>query len=345
MTERGISALPGPDERSSRPRPGIPSITARFGDTWPEVERPLRAYLASLGAARHQIDDLVQETAARALERGVPYSDGADLRRWCFVVARRAWIDEVKRNRRAEPLDNNAAGRADAAGEDALLRVEDRHVVRQVERLLAQLRQADRDILVDRTVSADAAERNRRNVARHRARARLKVLIGPLAGGGILGCPGWLRRLGRPVAVAGLPAVAVIALVGTPYVGQADDDPPPSHPAAAGESGRAVRAAAPGSSARAAMPMPMPTQSPPSVPQPAAPDGDASTLGRHPRAEVTAPAGTHASLRRDDKSPGEPLICLSGDLATFCVDAPIDEGTSGAASATAAVPAARAAGM
>lgn len=344
MTERGISVLPGPDERSSGPRRGNASITARFADTWPRVERPLRAYLASLGAPGHQIDDLVQETAARALERDIAYSDDADLRRWCFVVARRAWVDEVRRDRRAQPADSPAE-RPDPAGDEALRRVEDRHVVRQVERVLAQLRQADRDILIDQSVAADAAERNRRNVARHRARARLKVLIGPLAGAGVFGCPSWLRRLGRPAAVAGLPAMAVIAFVGTPHLGQAPN-PAPSYPAVAGDgtSGPGIAAPGPVPGSRAAFQMPMPAQAAVSAPRSPASEADAAPSDSHPRVEVTAPAGTHVTLRRDDKSPGEPLVCLSGDLANLCVGAPLEPESAGVGSAAAGGAAAQASG-
>jgi hypothetical protein len=169
------------------------------------------------------------------------------------------------------------------------------------------------------------------------------VLIGPLAGAAIFGCPSWLRRLARPAAVAGVPAMAFLALVGAPQVGEVDTPPHPP-PAAAHEATSTVGTVS-GHHQSASVPLrkSAPAPQPAPAPQQAAPDGDAATWESHPEVDVTAPAGTHVSVRQDDQSPGEPVICLSGDLAEFCLDAPVEPGRSGAAAAAAAA-ATRAAG-
>ena len=107
----------------------IPPDAGRLGRAWPEVEPRLRCFLGSLGATRHQVDDLVQETAARALERQIPFDTPADLRRWCFVVAKRLWIDEIRSSRRLAALDE-ACETPGAMSEGPLHRVEDRAVLR-----------------------------------------------------------------------------------------------------------------------------------------------------------------------------------------------------------------------
>lgn len=291
------------------------------------MERPLRAYLASLGAPAHQIDDLVQETAARALERAVPYEDAADLRRWCFVVARHAWVDEVRRAGRSAPLDH-ADGQHALAVDDALRRVEDRHVLRQIGRALPGLREADRNALMSRAGSEpDAGERNRRNVARHRARARLRLVIGPLAGAGALPFPACLRRLWRAAPLTVAPAIVALgAIFGSVPTPGSSSVPPEAAvldvlPRPGAVSIDAPPAVVPTGTATRGRELGSPVHG---RPAPTLPEG--SLPSEHPRVAVTAPAGTHVSVVRDEQEPGEPLICLDGDLVNACLDLPAPVG-------------------
>jgi hypothetical protein len=170
--------------------------------------------LASLGSARHEIDDLVQETAARALEHRVPFDSAADLRRWCFVVARRLLIDEIRAQRRRAPLETAAAD-ADPVSAAELSRVEDRALLRHVAASWHTLKAADKAALKTVTTvpaQSDRAEQNRRNVARHRARGRLRALVGPLAAASGL-FPSLRRLQPRPTPVlSGVPVLAAMAV-------------------------------------------------------------------------------------------------------------------------------------
>ena len=181
-----------------------PLLTQNFTDLWRDVYEPLRCYLASTGLARHDIDDITQETATRALERGVAATDVVTFRRWVFVVAKHLAFDLYRARRRWADIDE-AAG-VDVAQESALIRVEDRHLLRTVSRAVAALPRGERDSLVgSSSAGVSAADRNRTNVARHRARRRLRHLVGPLAV-----AVAWLRHPGHSTAVGGALAAAAL---------------------------------------------------------------------------------------------------------------------------------------
>lgn len=165
------------DTTPQSPHRTTAAITADFAATWPAVETPLRRYLGSIGVSRHDIDDLVQETASRAIGFKVPYNDAGDLRAWSFVVARRLLANLHRSRRRQVALDGTQ--RPDPRQDDLMAQVEDRLIVEQVLAASAELTVAERRHLGVRS-SGTTAERNRANVSRHRARQHLRKLVGPL---------------------------------------------------------------------------------------------------------------------------------------------------------------------
>jgi RNA polymerase sigma-70 factor (ECF subfamily) len=74
----------------------------------------VRRFARSLSGNRHDADDLMQATAERVLERGVP--DDVDVVRWMFKVCRNLWIDQV----RAQNVRDKAASRPELAEEPAV---------------------------------------------------------------------------------------------------------------------------------------------------------------------------------------------------------------------------------
>lgn len=81
----------------------------------------IRRFACSLTGNRDDGDDLLQSTAERVLEHGVP--EGVDLSRWMFRVCRNLWIDEI----RSRTVRRDAAARPElseggiVSGEDVAL--------------------------------------------------------------------------------------------------------------------------------------------------------------------------------------------------------------------------------
>jgi RNA polymerase sigma factor (sigma-70 family) len=150
----------------------------RFGDVWPQVSRRLQRTLMKRGTPPADAEDLVQETAVRALQAAVPFDSADDLFGWSLVVARRLAIDAHRRHRLILDVDV-----PDRAGPHIVDRqVEARLSLEAVAAALAELSPRDRRALlavVDGT-GDDRREAVRINVQRHRARARLRVRLGEL---------------------------------------------------------------------------------------------------------------------------------------------------------------------
>jgi RNA polymerase sigma-70 factor (ECF subfamily) len=110
-----------------------------------EVLPQLRRFSRSLTGNRHDGDDLMQATAERVLERGVP-SD-AEVLPWMFKVCRNLWIDEL----RARQVRVRAASRPELAEEPVVSGeavVVGELTLREVERALATLPEEQRAVLV-----------------------------------------------------------------------------------------------------------------------------------------------------------------------------------------------------
>jgi RNA polymerase sigma-70 factor (ECF subfamily) len=67
----------------------------------------LRRFAYGLTGSMHDADDLLQATAERVLERGMPPDAAAD--RWMFRVCRNIWIDELRSRRTRSAVSLDAA--------------------------------------------------------------------------------------------------------------------------------------------------------------------------------------------------------------------------------------------
>ncbi len=292
-----------------RERESGPTVTADFAATWPAVEAPLRRYLTSMGVNGHDIDDLVQETASRALASTVPYASANDLRAWAFVVARNLLTDLYRARRRHVTFD--APRHADLAQDDLMRQVEDRLFLATVVASAASLTEDERRHLVA-TTSGTARERNRAAVARHRARQHLRKLVGPLVAVAVL-----VRR--RPTlgaASIGIVAAAIpLALLPSAGHGRSGDKPASQHvearPAAVGsiirESARpAVRAK---SRSRSVIVV--------------RPEATSALPASETSLHATGPAGSNAHASLQDNDGKQPLVCITGPvIGQRCVDVP-----------------------
>ncbi len=284
-------------------------VTSDFAVAWRGVESPLRNYLRSFGLPDYDVDDIVQETATRAMERAVKWPDDETLRRWSFVVARRLTIDLYRTRRRLVAIDEG--GGRDVSQEDDLNRVEDRHYLQTVLTAIAGLPAGERRSLV--VCGQTAAERNRANVARHRARKRLRQVVGPIAV-----ALAWLRRQSHTVAIGGTVAAAVaLPLVASPFGGAPHAG---NHFVAVPSSGVPVVLVA---TARPTVGTPTATVSSRRH------VGSVRTVGGRDESppghsvSVRGPAGSAASAWQDREKGHEPLVCLDGTLTGHhCVDVP-----------------------
>lgn len=324
-TRRGMSMVNLQDGtgRSPGPRTDGGTVTDSIGASWPQVERPLRSSLAARGVSLAEIDDLVQETAVRALECEAAFEDAEHLRRWCFFVARRLIVDSHRRNRRAAPLEE-AVATACSGAQRSLEQVEDRDVLRRVAESIPQMRPADQAALRQSSPdepTATAADRNRANVARHRARGRLRLLVGPFAA--IAGaCSSALRRPRGAATAVALPALVALSISAPQgvapdaprhrtqqlVVAQPQDGRPlgqritPSD-----ETSSSARTAPNAQSQHVAAVAP--------AEQPPAHEGDVAV-------RVDAPARTYVGVARSAAKQDDSLVCLDGDLIDLCLDSP-----------------------
>ena len=71
-------------------------------------------YLIYLLGRRDEVDDLVQETWLRVMERGSSYDGRSRFEPWLFTIARNLAIDHLRKGRTFS-LDSNAEGEEDTA--------------------------------------------------------------------------------------------------------------------------------------------------------------------------------------------------------------------------------------
>jgi RNA polymerase sigma-70 factor (ECF subfamily) len=112
-------------------------LARRIADELPGV----RAYLRRIAGRGMDVDDLVQDTAARALKYAGSFDGERDLGRWLRGVALRTLIDQRAR-KAAEPLALEAVPEAGATPRDQAELRED------VARVLARVSDVERDVLV-----------------------------------------------------------------------------------------------------------------------------------------------------------------------------------------------------
>jgi len=102
----------------------------------------LRRYARALVGERAAADDLVQDTLERAWSKLHLYRHGTDLRAWLFTVMHNVHVNRVRAARPTEPLEDEMPELAQRATQGDSL------VVRDLERSIAALPQAQREVLL-----------------------------------------------------------------------------------------------------------------------------------------------------------------------------------------------------
>lgn len=303
--------------------PVITGYAAHFSTAWPGVACRLRRRLRHLGAAEIDVEDLLQETAARALAREVPFVGEDDLLAWATVVSRRLAIAAHRRTLRLSACDDPTAERASAV--DVEREVIARDAAERVLRAVPSLSAADRQALAVTATPADRQEAVRLNVRRHRARARLRA-----AAGGVWALVVALRRSLAPepsslaAAAMVLTAVTSLALFVQPEVDaghgtHVEEAPPPAVPVLAeGSASPAPPAASPSPAAEGVVaPRASRTTDAPRRDdhEPALPAG---------AVVVTVPAADPAQAGARGGAPTEFSLCLTaGAHGRQCVALPV----------------------
>jgi hypothetical protein len=165
-------------------------LTDDLESVWPDVATRLQSMLRRRGVRHHDIDEIVQETAARVISNAVRYDDADDLFRWAAVVGGRLAIDVRRRGARLS--DGELPDRADTV--DVAMAAEHRVVLGAVRNRLPELSARDQEVLLSSFHDEPVPSRResvRLAVARHRARNRLRGLLDGLAGSAIFL---WVRR-------------------------------------------------------------------------------------------------------------------------------------------------------
>jgi RNA polymerase sigma factor (sigma-70 family) len=298
-----------PAELTHLSRPDDSVITTNARDRFDAAAHAiwplLVARLRRGGASPEDAEDVAQESLLRAWDRGIRFADDGDLLRWCTVVARRSHIDRIRRQARLLDLRDVAS---DSACRD-LEAVELRAVLGTVSTALARLTEQERESLqaLPSDHPRDRATQVRTAVARHRARYRLRLLVGPFAA--LVAQAIRLVRRGAPAAVAvGALAAAVLSAQPAPH--------------------QATHGAAPGKRVIAGA---NPTGLAPHLParhRPAPPAAAAATGVRQPQwvsaapapapppttniANLEGPSHTGAKVDEHNSASGGHLICIDG---------------------------------
>jgi len=102
----------------------------------------LRRYARALVGDRATADDLVQDTLERAWSKLHLFRQGTDLRAWLFTVMHNVHVNRIRATRQTDVLDEEMPELAQRAAQgDAL-------VVRDLERAIAALPEAQREVLL-----------------------------------------------------------------------------------------------------------------------------------------------------------------------------------------------------
>ena len=278
-------------------------ITSNDARTWESAGRRLRGLLRSRGADAWLAEDLAQETLARAVAKGIAFSDSDDLMRWCVPVAGNLLVDTSRRRRFAD--DGEVPDQP--AGVDVEREVLARLELGVVLGHLATLPEPDRDAILSglepAALPCPRQEAVGQAVRRHRARQRLaRLTAGAAAVWSVLW--GARPRLGKPALVVALPAVALSGFASLPPSSAA----PPSVTRAV----LAQTAAAPDDTDATGRPA-AEAGARPSVPDTATP-GDAHTaraLAR-PLVQQRTPTGDRLELGTTDRPADGVLLCVEG---------------------------------
>lgn len=148
------------------------TTASHLGEVWPGVVAMLRRVLRHKGVSHHDIDDLTQETAARAVSKGLPFEDEDHLARWSVVTAKNLMIAAHRDSAHLAPADLPDPVSAD----DVERTVIARETLEAVATAWSGLSLPDRNALAS-GIAIVSKEPNRIAVRRHRARQRLHAMI------------------------------------------------------------------------------------------------------------------------------------------------------------------------
>ncbi len=107
----------------------------------------LRRFAYGLTGDGHQADDLVQAGCLKAIERWGQYQGGTSLASWLFRILQTTWLDEY-RTRQRQQTDSWDEGFDELMGDDGTSLLEARSEARAVRRLVAELPEDQRAVLM-----------------------------------------------------------------------------------------------------------------------------------------------------------------------------------------------------
>jgi RNA polymerase sigma-70 factor (ECF subfamily) len=111
-----------------------------------EAEIPhLRRYARYIRCEFDHADDLVQECLARAIAKIHTWQPGTNLRAWLFVILRNCHIDEIRRSRRMDSVEDKVA---DEPSLTTLANQETRLVLSEVRDAFLALSEEQREVLL-----------------------------------------------------------------------------------------------------------------------------------------------------------------------------------------------------
>ena len=195
----------------SRPSGVLITEDSKFSSIWPSVFSDTVAWLQGRGSIRSR-PRTPRKKPGRALVHGIPFEKADDLTPWIRTVA---WRLAVVAHRRSVRLE----GERDqpARSPDVEVEVEGRLALETTCRAMGQLSASDRRAIIGGIhgeAAADRRETVRLAVRRHRARARLMLLVEGVAAFGVF----VVRRVrwsGAALAVSlvVLPVLFVVPLI------------------------------------------------------------------------------------------------------------------------------------
>lgn len=118
----------------------------------------LRRFAHGLAGNPADADDLVQQAAERALRSRAQWQSGTSLAAWTFRIMRNQWIDTVRsRQRRDKVLAPAEAGEAIGAPPEAEARADLMFLMRAMDRLPDEQREAVALVMIEGFSYAEAA--------------------------------------------------------------------------------------------------------------------------------------------------------------------------------------------
>jgi RNA polymerase sigma-70 factor (ECF subfamily) len=157
-----------------------------FAELYERHRRAVFSFLRHLTGARETAEDLLQEAFLRVWRSRGDYRASGQLRSWVLTIARHLAVDRFRRQGLAWE-DDAAALETVASADMPNRRAEARDEIARLQRALAQLPPAQREvILLNRLAGLDAGEIARITastpgavrVQLHRALHRLRALLG-----------------------------------------------------------------------------------------------------------------------------------------------------------------------